>query len=538
MPLQPLEGLLIWSPMRNHRLLLILWVLVFLLGALLRLPRLEQRPMHTDEAVHAVKFAALLQEGSYTYDADEYHGPTLYYFTLVPAWLRGERTFAELSAATLRSVPLFFGLGLILLPLLLTPFTGRWAALAAGLWTALSPMQIFYSRYYIQENLFVFAGFLTLMLGARYFFRRHWGWAAGAGAALGLLHATKETDILLVAAAVLAGGVLWLRQRGRLRVEPLHLLIFLAAALLVSALLLTAGFTHLQAFADSFTAYSGYLRRGAGNSLHLQPWYHYLRLLFFFQEPGRPLWSEAWLLPFVVSGCVLIARAFLQKEDSRRPAELLFIALFTAALWLIYAVIPYKTPWNGLVAHYGLLLIAGVGTAGLLSSMRNRTAGILLLACCALPLGIQAHLLNTTYASDPGNPWVYAHPGADLQRISILVEAAAGAGPDSLLTPVEIIATGDQYWPLPWSLRRLLNIGWYSRVDTTLPAAPIILCTPDQEQLLLRKLYEIPPAGERSLYLPLWREYAELRPGVEIRGYIRKEFIDASGGGGSRAAAQ
>ena len=75
-------------------------------------------------------------------------------------------------------------------------------------------------------------------------------------------------------------------------------------------------------------------------------------------------------------------------------------------------------------------------------------------------------------------------------------------------------------------------------MDTTLPAAPIILCTPDQEQLLLRKLYEIPPAGERSLYLPLWREYAELRPGVEIRGYIRKEFIDASGGGGSRAAAQ
>ncbi len=524
--------------MRNRRLSHILWVLVLLLGVLLRLPRLEQRPMHTDEAVHAVKFAALLQEESYAYNADEYHGPSLYYFTLIPAWLRGERTFAELSEATLRSVPLLFGLGLILLPLLLTPFIGRWAVLGAGLWTALSPMPIFYSRYYIQESLFVFAGFLTLMLAVRYLERPHWGWAAGAGAALGLLHATKETDILLVAAALLAGGLLWLRLRGRLRVEPLHLLLLMAGALLVSALLLTGGFAHPQAFVESFSAYSGYLRRGAGESPHLQPCYYYLRLLFFFHEPGRPLWSEAWILPFAVAGCVPIARALRQKGGAQCSPVLLFFGLFTAALWLIYAAIPYKTPWNGLAAHYGLLLLTGTGTAGLLSLMRSRTRGILLLACCALPLGIQAHLLNTTYASDPGNPWVYAHPGVDLQRISTLVEETAGAGPDSLLTPVEIIVTGDQYWPLPWSLRRLLNIGWYSRVDTTLPAAPIILCTPDQEPLLLRKLYEIPPAGERSLYLPLWREYAELRPGVEIRGYIRKEFVDASGGGGSRAVAR
>jgi len=147
-----------------------------------------------------------------------------------------------------------------------------------------------------------------------------------------------------------------------------------------------------------------------------------------------------------------------------------------------------------------------------------------------MPLGLQASLLSTAYDSDPGNPWVYAHPGRDMQRIPDLVEGAAGAAPDSMLTPVEIIVPGDQYWPLPWSLRRLLNIGWYSRVDTTLPAAPIILCTPDQEQLLLRKLYELPPPGERYLYLPLWREYAELRPGLEIRGYIRKDFMDAFGG--------
>jgi predicted membrane-bound mannosyltransferase len=39
------------------------------------------RPMHTDEAVDAIKFGALLEKGSYIYDPAEYHGPTLNYFT-------------------------------------------------------------------------------------------------------------------------------------------------------------------------------------------------------------------------------------------------------------------------------------------------------------------------------------------------------------------------------------------------------------------------------------------------------------------------
>ena len=48
------------------------------------------RPMHADEAVHADKFGTLLEGGGYAYDPSEYHGPTLYYLTLFPAWLRGE----------------------------------------------------------------------------------------------------------------------------------------------------------------------------------------------------------------------------------------------------------------------------------------------------------------------------------------------------------------------------------------------------------------------------------------------------------------
>ncbi|MHC4866123.1 MAG: flippase activity-associated protein Agl23, partial [Planctomycetota bacterium] len=79
----------------------------------LRLPRLDQRPMHGDEAVHAEKFRLLLEEGTYRYDRHEYHGPTLNYLTLVPAWLSGAHKLTQVSEFTVRIVPVFFGVLLV-----------------------------------------------------------------------------------------------------------------------------------------------------------------------------------------------------------------------------------------------------------------------------------------------------------------------------------------------------------------------------------------------------------------------------------------
>ena len=61
------------------------FLVAILLAAALRLPDLASRPMHADEAVHAEKFGALLEGRGYAYDPSEYHGPTLYYLTLLPA---------------------------------------------------------------------------------------------------------------------------------------------------------------------------------------------------------------------------------------------------------------------------------------------------------------------------------------------------------------------------------------------------------------------------------------------------------------------
>jgi uncharacterized protein (TIGR03663 family) len=527
MPFPAQEGHLYWSGMQNTRTVMAGWIFVAMVAAVLRLSHLQDRPMHTDEAVHAVKLGTLLESGQYSYDANEYHGPTLNLFTLVPAWLRGQRTLAELNETTLRLIPALFGIGLVLLPLLLAPWLGHSAALAAALLIALSPVQLFYSRYYIQEVLFVFFSFLTLISVIRYFSSPRWMWAAVGGVSLGLMHATKETDILILIAALPATAILGVWNKKVALPRATHLALFMAFALLTSSLFFTAGFTNMQGFIDSFRTYQVYVLRGAGQSLHLYPLDYYLRLLFWFKEPGRPLWSEVWVLPLIVAGLVAAVRP---PQPQRKPAATImrFMTLFTLILCALYSAIPYKTPWNLLAFYYGLLLIAGWGWSWLQKLSKNRTLlAHFLLIVSALLLVRQSWLLNTRYACDPSNPWVYAHPGKDLQQFADAVLRTTAASPDGFATEVEVIVPEADYWPLPWSLRRLANVGWYNQVDESRPPAPIILVTPELEPALMHRLYLLPPPGARALYLNLLQGYFELRPGCEIRGYIRKELKDA-----------
>src|SRR3954468_17073372 len=125
-------------------------LLLAVAGALaLRVPKLDTRPLHNDEAVNAIKVTELWEHGRYAYDPDEYHGPTLHYATLPALWLSGARNPDELGDATVRVAPVVFGIGLILALLLLVEGLGRPALAGAALFTAISPAMVFYSRYFI-----------------------------------------------------------------------------------------------------------------------------------------------------------------------------------------------------------------------------------------------------------------------------------------------------------------------------------------------------------------------------------------------------
>ena len=139
--------------------------------------RLAERPMHGDEAIHAIKFGQLLEQGTYRYDRNDYHGPTLNYFTLIPAKLSGAANLKQVNEMTLRIVPVVFGTLLVLLLLLLADGLGTGATIIAAILTAISPAMVFYSRYYIQEMLLVCFTFGLIVSGYRYVQSKNVGWA-------------------------------------------------------------------------------------------------------------------------------------------------------------------------------------------------------------------------------------------------------------------------------------------------------------------------------------------------------------------------
>ena len=145
-----------------------IFAIVIFFALLLRLVSLDNRPLHTDEAVHAVKFGELLENGNYIYDPIEYHGPTLNYFTLIPAWLSGEETFSEISEYTIRLVPAIISVLMIALFIAVPRERNRFVPLATFL-LAISPVFVFYSRYYIQESLLVTFTYSAIVTFYKYF---------------------------------------------------------------------------------------------------------------------------------------------------------------------------------------------------------------------------------------------------------------------------------------------------------------------------------------------------------------------------------
>src|SRR2546427_3393797 len=182
-------------------------LLVAGVGLALRCPRLDERPMHNDEAVNAMKFGELWEHGDYKYDPNEHHGPSLFYATLAVARLTSSPDFEHLTETKLRLITVLFGVGLIVLLPLLVDGLGQKGVIWAAVFTVVSPAFVFYSRYYIHEILLVFFTLMALGAGWRYWRSRKIGWALLLGASVGLMYATKETFIITVAAAGLALGL-------------------------------------------------------------------------------------------------------------------------------------------------------------------------------------------------------------------------------------------------------------------------------------------------------------------------------------------
>jgi uncharacterized protein (TIGR03663 family) len=532
---------------RPSRLEGALFLALAVLAGALRFPALAARPLHADEAVHADKLGTLVEGGGYAYDPAEYHGPTLYYLTLPLAWLRGERRYVEVDEATLRSVPAAVGTALVAAHVLARPFLGLPAALAAALFAALSPALVYYSRCYIHETLLVAASFLALAAVCRYLARPGASWALVAGAAAGFMLATKETAP--IALASLAAGLLAAGRAGRgagelalaARSPWRDAALALAAAAAVALALFSSFLSHPQGVPDAVRAYGYYLERATAASWHVHPWHYYLGLLAHFPAQGTPFWSEGLILALALVGAAVAWRG--RGAAGADPRALRLVAVYTLAMLASYSAIPYKTPWCLLGFLHGMTLLAGAGAVALVRGARSGGARALtacVLAAATAQLGWQAWSASFRFAADPRNPYVYGHTGTDVFAIVDRLAALAAAHPAGTAMPLAVVSR-ENLWPLPFYLRGLSGVAWWNGVSDEAPVAPVVVITPDMEQALVRRLYDVPPPGERELFVSAFERPLELRPGLELRAYAaaslweRFRAAEAEAAAGGRA---
>ena len=485
------------------------------IGLAFRLTALDARPLHNDEANQAIRFGILLETGEYHYDRHDHHGPTLYYLTLPFAWIRGQRAIAALDEHTIRVVPAVFGAGTLLLFLALAGAIGRGAAAAAAALAAISPMVVYYNRFYIQESMFVFFVLAFVIALGFYAMRPRMGAAIAAGLAAGLAYATKETSIILLPLAVVAciaalkGCAATVRTPVMRRFTGAAAAAVLAGFLVPTVVFYTSFFRNPAGFFDSFSAFSIYFSRGVDPGPHVHPWHTYLQMLSWSSSGGL-WWTEGLILVLAALGAI---HAIAVRRTSFWAFYICGYALLATA---VFSAIPYKTPWNALPFYTGIILLAGIGLASLCARVRPPIARVVLaiaLAAAGWHLGVQTVRANFRYAADPRNPYVYAHTSTDFMKLVDRVRDVAAVHPEGRRMLVKMIAGPYEQWPLPWYLRDFAHVGYWIRADEASPldGTPVIVASQDHAASVEAMI------GDRYI-----SEFYGLRPSVLLTVYIER----------------
>jgi len=517
----------------------IAFALAVIIAVWLRFAQISVKPFHHDEGVNSYFLLNLFrQKGEYRYDPTNYHGPTLYYFTLLALRVFGVNDFA------LRFMPALFGTLSVLMVWLLRKHLGAVGTPVAAFLMALSPGLVYFSRDFIHEMSFGCFS-LGIVVGAwRYAESKKFVWLALAATSAGLLFATKETAVItavvLISSAVCATA--WditrklFRQRevtpGRLDLSLDHILAAVIIFVFINVIFYTSFFVpqtypdgnkyiYWKGVTDAVKSVALWTRRSG--SEHVKDRWYYLSILLKLE------------LPLLIGS--LLAGIFVVWRGTR---FWLFVAAWTVGMALAYSIIGYKTPWLMVSFLIPMALLSGYAAQQVYSALpltKLRVIWVMALVTLLVFNGSLALSVNFDKYDDNANSsgyfvdagrklklkpyldgligYVYAQTDRGAFQLVEAIKNESDKLPLRDDTPI-YVGTPD-YWPLPWYLRDYKNVAYSgslpdSASGTPSISQPIIIASVSQQSELGRM------AGWRALPEPF-----TLRPGVELVIYVRDE---------------
>ncbi|MEM4662564.1 MAG: TIGR03663 family protein [Candidatus Diapherotrites archaeon] len=494
----------------------------------MRLLTIDVRPAHHDEGVNGYFVAQvltfnksgydecvakkenelvcfILNNNSWRYNYENYHGPFPFYLMAISVMLFGENIFA------MRIVSAILGVLIGLFVLLFRKQLGNFGSLAACFFLLFSPALLYYSLDAIHEYYFAFFAFASLCFFLKFAEKFEGKYLYAGTLMLAFLFTTKEASFLVGIAIVVISLFLFLFNACNKRV-CLNFNIY--KRLVISALLcfiifsfvfvtlFSSLFTNMKGAFDAFKSplvWSERMSEGAG---HEKPQSYYFELMLF---------SESIMLFIAVLGILI---AFYRGNLTL----LSFSAFFL--LFIVGASIPkYKVPWGLITALPPLALLAGYAieeTYMLLLKKFDKAnkrlfsiVFILAISIILLFVFLQSFYLNTEKCESEENKLVYVQTKFSTKNLLKRIESLGKAD-----LKIAVINT-ESVWPLPWLIKRY-NTTYYD--GNTLAYIGI----DPYDVALVEIAYDYKILGKDGFY----KETISLRPGMEMFAYLKKGVFE------------
>ncbi|MDQ3199210.1 MAG: TIGR03663 family protein [Verrucomicrobiota bacterium] len=328
------------------------------------------KPPHFDEGINGWFVDQMMKNGFYRYDPTNYHGPLHFYILLVAQAIFGRHIWALRLPVVLASI------GSIFLTTKFEPFVGRRVSRVAALAMAISPAFIFYGRYSIHEVwLLLFSMLFVLgLVGLWRLGTRGYLWCVGMGAAGMIL--TKETYIIHIGSAFIAGAVLWLShkitpgevvKRARQQWDLADLAIVVGTAIFFIVFFYSGTFLNWPGVKGLYLTFATWYQTGSNGNGHEKPWPYWLELTLRYEWP-------------VLIGLLLCGVCQFFKNYVIR-----YLAIYGVGVFAAYSIIHYKTPWIIISIVWPLLFVFAAGATA--PKIPRRAFFIVALAAFGFVLG-------------------------------------------------------------------------------------------------------------------------------------------------------
>ena len=429
----------------NQKTFLILFVVIVIIAFFMRFYMLDIKVLHHDEGVEQNIFIQpLLESKGLVWDYDR-KGLAYHFLSSIFINKLGLSTFS------LRFTPALFGSLTVLLLFFLKDYIGKVGVLFSSIFLAVSPIFIYYSRFYSAWPFFDFFLLLLLITVFKFIKKSSLDTLCLIFLLIAiLLNLILEAFIIFI---FIAFSYIYLNYLldPNFREEFWHFLKQISVKELILGLfVLIAVFITIQSsfflqFSNiiKLTTVFSDLAKKAIESGHNKPFFYYFTILYPF-EIGLLLIS-------------LVGLIFFKKDKISA-----FFIYWSLASLFIFSLISYKTNWTLTVIIFPLFLLAGNTLDYLIKRFPRQNKKILIVALIfillSLYFGIEQNYLSVN--NFKVNKIGYVETSTDIYRLIQDIKDY-----ENLHKNAKILISAQSYWPLPVYLNNFSV--WYESLTET-----------------------------------------------------------------------